>query len=110
MRSSAPPHLVLAEPPGVADPVEKLPAGGVLHHDRQVRRRDQHLRRAGEGEKKEGTISSSHKQTNPRPNHVWFTTRNTHLLEPDDVGMPQRAVVDDLPRHILVNLQNRPRE
>jgi hypothetical protein len=31
----------------------------------------------------------------------------THLLESDDVGVPQRPVVYDLPRHILVNLQNR---
>jgi hypothetical protein len=28
-----------------------------------------------------------------------------HLLEADDVGVPQRAVVYDLPRHILVNLR-----
>jgi len=31
----------------------------------------------------------------------------SHLLEADDVGVPQRAVVDDLPRHILVNLRFR---
>ena len=29
-----------------------------------------------------------------------------HLLEADDVGVPQRAVVYDLPRHILVNLRS----
>jgi hypothetical protein len=33
-----------------------------------------------------------------------------HLLEPDDVWVPQRAVVYDLPRHILVNLQKTTRK
>jgi hypothetical protein len=41
----ADPHLVLAEPPGVADPVEELAAGRVLHANRQVRRRHHHLQR-----------------------------------------------------------------
>jgi len=30
----------------------------------------------------------------------------TNLLEANDVGVAQRAVVDDLPVHILVNLRN----
>ena len=29
-------HLVLAEPAGIADAVEELPARGVLHDDREV--------------------------------------------------------------------------
>ena len=62
--------LVLAESAGVADALEELPAGGVLHDDGEVRR--------GEDD----------------------------LLEADDVGVAQRAVVDDLPVHILVNLRN----
>jgi hypothetical protein len=61
--------LVLAEPASVADALEELPAGGVLHDDGEVRR--------GEDD----------------------------LLEADDVGVAQGAVVDDLPLHVLVNLQ-----
>ena len=61
--------LVLAESAGVADALEELPAGGVLHDDGEVRR--------GEDD----------------------------LLEADDVGVAQRAVVDDLALHVLVNLQ-----
>ena len=61
--------LVLAESAGVADALEELPAGGVLHDDGEVRR--------GEDD----------------------------LLEADDVGVAQGAVVDDLPLHVLVNLQ-----
>lgn len=33
------------------------------------------------------------------------TNFSTDLLEADDVGVAQRAVVDDLPVDILVNLQ-----
>jgi hypothetical protein len=61
--------LVLAESAGVADALEELPAGGVLHDDGEVRR--------GEDD----------------------------LLEADDVRVAQRAVVDDLALHVLVNLQ-----
>ena len=63
--------LVLAESAGVADALEELPAGGVLHDDGEVRR--------GEDD----------------------------LLEADDVGVAQRAVVDDLALHVLVNLQGK---
>jgi hypothetical protein len=36
-------RLVLVEPPGLADALEQLAAGRVLHHDRKVRRRQHHL-------------------------------------------------------------------
>jgi hypothetical protein len=36
-------HLILAESAGAADPVEELAAGGVLHDDCEVRRREQNL-------------------------------------------------------------------
>lgn len=30
-----------------------------------------------------------------------------YLLEPNDVRMPERLVIDDLPLHVLINLQRR---
>lgn len=36
-------NLILAEPSGVADSLEELAAGGVFHHDREMRRREHDL-------------------------------------------------------------------
>lgn len=37
------PGLVLAESAGIADPLEELPTRGVLHDDREMRRRQNNL-------------------------------------------------------------------
>jgi hypothetical protein len=92
-------NLVLVEPPGAADALEELPSRSVLHGDGKVSRREDNLR---------GRRSIQRDIGRRERERVCTARSRHHLLEPDDVGVPQRPVVDDLPLHVLVDLQHEP--
>lgn len=97
-------NLIFAESPVVANPIEELSARGVLHHDREVRRREHHLKI----HQKLITL----KLLNPKSpaliaNRTLIPFLSKNLLEADDVGVAERSLVDDLPGHIPIDLQRR---
>ena len=106
-------YLVDAEPTGGADAVEELPAGGVLHDDGEMRRRQNNLKNRKQKARQNSFFASFHDitiedgDTASKAIVSSFVVIFTHLLEADDVGVPQRPVVDDLPLHVLIDLRAR---
>lgn len=86
-------YLILTKSSCIAYPLEKFATGCILHHDCQMCRCKYNL--------KHNICRESYKNLR---RYILYQLISIYLFKSDDIGMPERPMVDDFSLHILINL------